>query len=140
MSGMLKALGTSVKASVAVLALGALAVPMAGALAVPGDPTQAEPVADAATMQPAADSALTADQMAASKALFGQYSCGACHVLTEAGGNGHIGPSLDGNANLDKDYIVGIVSNGQGAMPSFGGMIVGDDIDQLAAYIMQVKK
>lgn len=119
------------KASLAALSLGIVAIPMSSAFAVAEDPTQA-------SAEEAAP--LTAEQAAQSKALFGQYSCGACHVLTEAGGTGHIGPQLDGNANLDHDYIVNIVSNGQGAMPSFGGMVDAEQIDQLATYIMQVKK
>lgn len=120
--------GAAGMAAVAALAIGALALPGASALAVPGDPTQA----------PAAG--LSAEQKAQSRALFNQYSCGACHVLREAGGNGHIGPSLDGNAALDTAYLVRIIANGQGAMPSFGGMIAASDIEQLAAYIVEVKK
>ena len=115
------------RAGIAALGLGAIAVPAIGALAMP-----AEEATDVAP--------LTDEQKAESKALFGQYSCGACHALAEAGGTGHIGPEFDGNEGLDKDYIVTMVSNGQGAMPSFGGMIDEDQIDQLASYIMQVKK
>lgn len=126
--------GKTAKLALAVLGFGACALPMAGALATPEDPTQA-PAAEVAA-EPAA---LTAEQAAAARALFNQYSCGACHVLTAAGGSGHIGPELDGNANLDADYIVSRVANGQGAMPGFGGMIAADKIDQMAAYIMAVK-
>lgn len=133
MSGIVKAAPLRLKglaglAAVAGLALGALALDARQALAVPGDPTQA----------PAAG--LTEAQKAASKVLFSQYSCGACHVLAAAGGNGHIGPSLDGNAALDQAYVKRIIANGQGAMPSFGGMISGDEIDQLAQYIVEVRK
>jgi len=135
MSGTAGSLGKWTKAGIAALAAGAMTLPVMGALATPVDPTQAVVEESAA-----ADAELTAEQMAASAALFNQYSCGACHVLTEAGGNGHIGPQLDGNANLDKDYIVNIVSNGQGAMPGFGGMIDEADLEQMAVYIMQVKK
>ena len=83
---------------------------------------------------------MTAEQTVAARALFTQYSCGACHALGAAGGSGQIGPALDGNANLDHDYIVSRVSNGQGAMPSFGGMMPADQIDQLATFIMAVKQ
>lgn len=129
------------KVALVALGLGAAALPLASALATPEDPTQAvsvaedmaEPAAPAATM-------LSAEQAAASRALFNQYSCGACHVLSAAGGTGQIGPALDGNANLDHDYVVARVSNGQGAMPGFGGMIAADQIDQMATYIMAVKQ
>ena len=125
------ALGKWTRAGIAAIGLGALAVPAIGALAMPAE--------EAAAPAPA-EGALTEAQMAESKALFSQFSCGACHALAEAGGTGHIGPEFDGNEGLDKGYIVNMVSNGQGAMPSFGGMIDEAQIDQLAAYIMQVKK
>lgn len=125
------------KAALLALGLGVVTMPLASALATPEDPTQAPAAEVAAVAEPAA---LTAEQAAASRALFNQYSCGACHVLGAAGGSGHIGPELDGNANLDHDYIVSRVSNGQGAMPGFGGMIAADQIDQLATYIMAVKQ
>ncbi|OYX66864.1 MAG: hypothetical protein B7Y88_03260 [Sphingomonadales bacterium 32-64-17] len=125
------ALGKWTRAGIAVIGLGALAVPAIGALAMP--PEEAAATASA-------DAPLTEEQMAESKALFSQFSCGACHALAEAGGTGHIGPEFDGNEGIDKDYIATIVSNGQGAMPSFGGMIDEAQIEQLATYIMQVKK
>ena len=147
------------KTALAVLALGVFAMPVASAFATSEDPTQAPVAATAAA--PAAGSpaaataaapaagapaaaapaaALTAEQTVAARALFTQYSCGACHTLGAAGGSGHIGPELDGNANLDHAYIVSRVSNGQGAMPGFGGMIAADQIDLLANYIMAVKQ
>jgi len=131
--------GKTAKLALAVLGLGAVALPVAGAFATPEDPTQAPAAAAAAGAAPAAVE-LTAEQATASRALFNQYSCGACHVLGAAGGTGHIGPELDGNVNLDHDYIVSRVAGGQGAMPGFGGMIAADQIDQLATYIMSVKK
>ena len=124
------ALGKWTRAGIAVIGLGALAVPAIGALAMPAE-------TEAATTP---EAPLTEAQMAESKALFSQFSCGACHALSEAGGTGHIGPEFDGNEGLDKSYIVTIVNNGQGAMPSFGGMIDEAQIEQLAAYIVQVKK
>lgn len=125
------AFGKLTRAGIAAIGLGAMAVPAIGALAMP---------TEEAGDQAPADAPLTADQMAESKALFSQFSCGACHALSEAGGTGHIGPEFDGNEGLDKGYIVNMVNNGQGAMPSFGGMIDEGQIEQLATYIMQVKK
>lgn len=66
--------------------------------------------------------------------LFGDWSCGSCHELQDAGGTGHVGPKLDG-AKLTKEFVLGRITNGQGAMPSFGGMLTDDEIDQLSAYI-----
>ena len=118
---------TGLKAGLGVIAVLGMAVPMASALATPEDPTQA-----AAT--------LTAEQVEEGRQLFNDWSCGACHVLGDAGGTGHIGPSLDGNANLDHDYVVSRVANGQGAMPGFGGQMSDEEIDLLATYIVQAKQ
>ncbi|WP_137681408.1 c-type cytochrome [Aurantiacibacter suaedae] len=123
--------GKWTRAGIAAIALGALGVPAIGALAMP---------AEEAAATASADAPLTEEQKAESKALFSQFACGSCHALAEAGGTGHIGPEFDGNEGLDKAYIVNIVNNGQGAMPSFGGMIDEAQIDQLATYIVQVKK
>lgn len=114
----------------ALVALGAstMAMGVTGATATAVDPTQApavEPLTDA--------------EIEASRALFSQYSCGACHVLADAGGNGHIGPALDGNDALSVEYVTQMISNGQGAMPSFGGMVSEEEIETLARYIVEKK-
>jgi mono/diheme cytochrome c family protein len=71
--------------------------------------------------------------------LFSTYTCGGCHTLLRAGATGRVGPSFDGNANLDKDYIVDRVTNGSGMMPPFGGQMSQADITTVAAYILTVK-
>ena len=135
------------------LALGtaALAIPLAAACANPvasAEPVAVEVAAPAVTAvqavaaveaPAAAPAGLTAEQVAQGRQLFADWSCSACHVLTDANGHGHIGPSLDGNTALDKDFIVSRVSNGQGQMPGFGGLMTADQIDVLASYIMQAK-
>ena len=113
------------KACAIAVGVGIVALPLSGALATGEDPAQAN---------------LSSEQMDASRALFNQHSCGACHVLDAADGSGQIGPQLDGNANLDHDTIVNVVTNGQGGMPGYGGMIDEADIAQLATYIIAVKK
>ena len=67
--------------------------------------------------------------------LFNTWSCSACHALTDAGSAGAVGPSLD-NPKLTRDFIIARVSNGQGAMPSFGGQISDQEISTLADYIV----
>ena len=119
----------------AALGAAALAVPLAAALATPVDPTQ---VSAEEAMNDAAG--LTAEQVTQGRQLFQNWSCNACHVLTDANGHGHIGPSLDGNAAMDHAFIVSRVTNGQGAMPGFGGQMTTEEIDLLASYIMQAKK
>lgn len=122
------------KGALLALGLGAMAVPVYAAVGQEHDHSAHEHAGEAAD---AAGEALTAEQVTASRALFSTYSCGACHVLSDAGGNGHIGPALDGNDGLSVDYVKQIVSNGQGAMPSFGGMVSDEEIDTLSRYIVQ---
>jgi mono/diheme cytochrome c family protein len=106
----------------AVLSMGLLAGSVAAHAASP-PPAAAK---DAATLQKSGD-------------LFASYGCGGCHSLAGAGATGHVGPSFDGNANLDQAYIVDRVTNGSGPMPSFAGQMSPDEINALAAYIVQVK-
>lgn len=116
------------KLALAALGASTMALGVSGAMATDVDPTQA----------PAAEP-LTDAEVEASRALFGQYSCGACHVFADGGGTGHIGPALDGNTSLSVDYVTQIVTNGQGPMPSFGGMVSEEEIDTLARYIVAKK-
>lgn len=83
--------------------------------------------------------ALTAEQVEKGRALFTDNGCIACHTLADANASGTVGPSFDGNANLDKAFAIDRVTNGQGAMPSFGWLDAAD-IDLLASYVVQVKK
>ena len=78
-------------------------------------------------------------KMEAGRQLFSDWSCGSCHVLKDAGGMGHVGPSLDGNTALTKDLVVSRVSNGQGAMPGFAGALTDEEIAVLADYIVAAK-
>jgi mono/diheme cytochrome c family protein len=100
------------------------AVPAAGSLAVAPEEAAAE---------------LTAEQVAKGRQLFTDNGCNACHALADASAAGSIGPAFDGNANLDKAGVVNIVTNGQGAMPSFS-WLGEEDIGLLADYIVQAKK
>jgi mono/diheme cytochrome c family protein len=118
---MIISMSTSAKIGAAALALLALAAPLALATA------NAQGAANAAAL-------------AQGRQLFTDWSCGSCHVLKDAGGTGQIGPALDGNAKMSKDFIVGLVSNGQGAMPGFGGLMSDEEIAVLADYIVATKQ
>ncbi|MGE5721884.1 MAG: c-type cytochrome [Sphingomonadales bacterium] len=72
--------------------------------------------------------------------LFTDWSCSSCHALQDAGAEGHVGPSLDGDPNLTKALVVDRVTNGQGAMPGFGGQLSDDEIAELAAYVVEAAK
>ncbi len=117
--------GKMAKLALGALALTGVALPLAGAFAQGPEMAAQE---------------LTAEQVTQGRQLFNDWSCGACHVLSDAGGTGPVGPSLDGNTLIDHDFIVGRVTHGQGAMPGFGGQMSDEEIDLVARYIMQVKK
>jgi len=70
------------------------------------------------------------------RTLFENSGCGACHALAAAGATGQVGPPLDGDPNLTAAFVVDRVTNGQGAMPSFGGQLSDEDIAALAAYVV----
>jgi mono/diheme cytochrome c family protein len=109
-------------AGAAALALALAAVPVAGAFGA----DEAKP-------------ALTAEQVAKGRQMFTDNGCVACHTLADAGAAGTVGPSFDGDASLDKDHAIAVITNGQGPMPSFSWL--GDeDIDLIASYVVQVKK
>lgn len=98
--------------------------------------------AAADTPAPAAAPAttLSAATREAGRKLFNDYSCGTCHGLADAGAAGSIGPGLDRNPRLTKDYVVDIVKTGRGAMPSFGGQMSDAEIATLAEYIVGVSR
>ena len=99
----------------------------------------------AAAMVPAHETAQAAEPEAAAidrdaaRQLFNDWSCGSCHVLKDAGGTGHVGPSFDGTVNT-VDFVKGRITNGQGAMPAFGGIMSDEEIDLLAKYIVEASE
>jgi mono/diheme cytochrome c family protein len=101
------------------LAVTALAMPFA-------------PIAFAADTTPDA-------HLAAGKQLFEDWGCAACHAMADAGASGHVGPAFDGNAALTKDFTITRITNGQGAMPGFGGLMTDEEIATLADYIVAKK-
>lgn len=100
------------------------------------------PTAAATIPAAAAAGAATSDQarITAGRELFGSWGCTACHTLSDAHSNGAVGPSLDGNASLTEDFITSRVTNGQGAMPAFGGQLTPKEVADVAYYIAHVAK
>lgn len=84
-----------------------------------------------------AEDSKPSDTVAAGRELFNNFSCSACHALSDAGATGAVGPSLD-NPNLTRDAIVARVEMGGGPMPAFAGQIPEADIGTLADYIVAV--
>jgi cytochrome c6 len=67
-------------------------------------------------------------------------NCAACH----AGGGNVINPAktltqkdLEANGKNSADAIATQVTNGNGAMPAFGGRLSADDIQNVAAYVLE---
>jgi len=128
--------GNWIKAGLATLGAAVLVSPLVSAVANPVDPSQMVVEEEAS----ADEAGLSAEQVVEARDLFNSWSCNACHVLTDANAHGHIGPSLDGNEAMDTSFIVARVTNGQGAMPGFGGQMTDEEIELVAAYIMEAKK
>ena len=109
-------------------------VPALGALALIGGlPVGVGSFASQAHAQDAKPS----DVVAAGRELFNNFSCSACHALSDAGASGAVGPTLD-NPNLTRDAIVTRIEMGGGPMPAFAGQIPEADIGKLADYIVAV--
>lgn len=95
----------------------------------------------------------TADPMAGGRQLFVQLGCGSCHTLSDAGGNGVLGPVLDGlgaragsrMAGLSAEEYVRqsilmpksfIVDGFLDAMPSYADRITELELGMLAQYLL----
>ncbi len=72
----------------------------------------------------------------AGKEVFSSAGCGSCHVLEDAGASGAVGPSLD-DAKPDYELVVDRVTNGKGAMPSFSDELSEEQINDVAAYVVE---
>jgi mono/diheme cytochrome c family protein len=114
--------------------LGLATVGVAATLALVSGPSFAQ--AQAGAPAPAADPA--AAKIEKGRQVFTDFGCGSCHSLGDAGATGHVGPSLDGNNNLNEALVIERVANGAGQMPAFGGQLNKDEIADLAAYVVKV--
>jgi mono/diheme cytochrome c family protein len=66
--------------------------------------------------------------------VFASAGCGGCHTFEAAGSTGSVGPNLD-EAAPSFDTVVSMVTNGGGAMPSFGGDLSEQEINDVAAFV-----
>jgi mono/diheme cytochrome c family protein len=73
---------------------------------------------------------------AAGKAVFASAGCVGCHTLQAAGATGTVGPNLD-EAKPDYALVVERVTNGMGVMPSFKGQLSEQQIQDVAAYVVE---
>jgi cytochrome c553 len=72
----------------------------------------------------------------AGEAVFASAGCGGCHTLEAANSSGSIGPNLD-DSKPDHDLVVDRVTNGSGAMPAFDGQLSEQQINDVAAYVVE---
>lgn len=105
-------------------------------------PTAGLAILAAALAAPFAPIASAADgnsaDTAAGKQLFEDWGCASCHALKDAGATGLVGPSLDGS-KLSRDETLSRIKNGQGAMPSFSGLMTDEEIETITNYIVAVR-
>ena len=62
--------------------------------------------------------------------------CGMCHTLQAAGSEGQIGTNLDQLKPL-MAQVIAVVTNGNGVMPAFEGMLSSEEIDAVAYYVFE---
>jgi cytochrome c553 len=72
----------------------------------------------------------------AGEQVFASAGCGGCHALADADASGNIGPNLD-EAAPDYELVVDRVTNGQGAMPAFEDELSEQQIQDVAAYVVE---
>jgi mono/diheme cytochrome c family protein len=74
--------------------------------------------------------------LAAGKSEF-ETNCGTCHTLAEAGTTGEVGPNLD-ELMPELALVEKQVTEGGGGMPAFQGVLTGEEIAAVAAYVSKV--
>ena len=60
--------------------------------------------------------------------------CGMCHTLQAAGSKGQIGINLDKLKPLMAQVVL-VVTNGNGVMPAFGGILSSEEIEAVAYFV-----
>ena len=91
----------------------------------------AAPAEDVGGDAPAAGDSAPAKLDPAARELY-ISSCGACHVLSDAGTMGAVGPNLD-ETEMDATEIEYQIINGAGAMPA--GLLEGEEATSVAEYV-----
>lgn len=80
-----------------------------------------------------AGTGVTAERPTDGKSIFAA-TCGSCHMLSDAGTSGTVGPNLD-SSKPSKELVVDRVTNGQGAMPAFKDSLDEAQIQAVADYV-----
>ena len=91
------------------------------------------------TNTPATTTTGTGGSAAGGAAVFSSAGCGNCHTLAAAGSTGKVGPVLDGKP-LTTALVVDRVTHGKGPMPPFASQLSAQQIQDVAAYVVQSAK
>lgn len=104
----------------------------------PGEPEKppASPPDEEPHLGEAPAAAASPGDPSAGALLFDSSDCAACHVLAETSASGTIGPNLD-ESHPSFELVVDRVTNGIGAMPSYAGRLSEQEIEDLAAYVVE---
>ncbi len=86
--------------------------------------------------QPAATPSLPKGDPTAGKEVFASAGCASCHTLKDANASGTVGPNLD-QKKPPLERVIDRVTNGKGAMPPFKDQLSGQQIADVAAYVVQ---
>jgi mono/diheme cytochrome c family protein len=73
---------------------------------------------------------------AAGKKVFETAGCASCHTLADAGASGTVGPNLD-EAKPPRELVIERVTNGKAPMPPFKDTLSEQQINDVAAYVVQ---
>ncbi|MGH2981898.1 MAG: c-type cytochrome, partial [Solirubrobacterales bacterium] len=68
--------------------------------------------------------------------VFASGGCGSCHTLEEAGTSGTVGPNLD-QSQIDEAGAVQQITDGGGGMPAFEGQLSEEQIQDVAAFVVE---
>lgn len=77
----------------------------------------------------------TAGDAAAGEKVWTDAGCGTCHTMAAADATGTTGPDLD-DLQPDLDQVVSQVTDGGGSMPAFGEQLSEQQINDVAAYVV----
>ena len=68
--------------------------------------------------------------------VFASAGCANCHTLEAAGATGTVGPNLD-ESSATLEQAVTQIENGGGGMPAFSGQLSQEDIQAVAAFVVE---
>lgn len=101
---------------------------------VTAPPATTEAETDATTEAATTEAEVEGDA-AAGETVFAS-SCGGCHI--NGGNEAGVGPKLAGSG-LAPDVVTDVVTNGRPGTAMAGGLVSGDDLDNVIAYVVSIQ-